>query len=296
MRDYTPEMQAHIEQSTTTLTTCIRLERLRDSVVVAATVFNRPLTIDGDVYSSIGFKPADLASGADLDIPTTEVIGILDSSTLTEDDLRAGLWDFASYELFQVNWADLSMGRIQLASGTLGTVRVGRLQFTAELLGLMQAVQISNGYLTSPACIHELGASRGGHGLGNGCTVDLEGSPSFTRYGKIDSMDSDYYGLYDAARTEPDNTFSNGKITFLPSSPPHPLDGISREVRGYEVGHFVLLEGVPYDATGAHYKVTFGCDKSRRMCIDVFNNIEDRLAFDYSQGNDAASQVGRHNG
>jgi uncharacterized phage protein (TIGR02218 family) len=288
-------MQAHIEQTTTSLTTCIYLEQVAPGTqILTVTAFNRPLTIDGRQYESFGFLRQDVSGNGNMEVPTTEVVGILNSATITEDDLRAGKWDFASYKLFQVNWDDLSMGRIQLSEGNIGIVRAGLLKFTAELLGLMQGVQSGIGNLTSPACIHKFAASEGGPGLGNGCTIDVNGSPSFIRFGTVEAMDADFHTITDSARTEPNNTFTNGIFTILPTSPPGFMDGMQFEVRAYQVGIWVLFGALPYDATGLDYSITFGCDKSRRMCIDVFDNILDRLASDYTQGNDAAIQVARH--
>lgn len=294
MKTISGGMQTHLDESLTTLTFTIHLTRL-DGVEVFASTFNRRLTIGVQDYEPFGFIRSDVDSDDNMGVGTTELTGILDSDTISEADLAAGRWDFAAWEAKYYNWNDLTMTPVHQGSGSLGVVRAGRLKFVAELLGLMQAVQISILNLTSPVCIHELGDHNASPSTGNGCTVDLEGSPNFTVYGAIESMDSDYYGLHDSARTEPDGSFSNGKITFLPNSPPGLLDGMSFEIRGYIVGQWVLFTAVPYDATGYAYKMTYGCDKSRRMCIDRFDNILDRLASDYTQGNDAAIQVARHN-
>lgn len=288
MKTISVAMQAHLDGACTTLATCIAVTRT-DGVELFATTFNRTLTIDGDDYAPLGFLRSDTTVENDMDVPSSEVTGVLDAATITEDDLRAGVWDFAAYELFQVNWADLTMGRIALASGNMGVVRSGRLKFVVELLGLMQAVQNSIGCLNSPACIHELGDNNAVAGRGNGCTVDLA---PLTVTGTIDSMDSDYYGLHDSARVEADTYFSNGVMEITSG----PMTGMRFEVRAYIVGFWVLFTALPYDGTGETYSMSRGCDKSLETCRDVFNNVEDRLASDYTQGNDAAIQVGRHNG
>lgn len=286
MKTLSVAMQTHLDSAATTLATCIYLTRI-DGVELGATTFNRTLTIDGDTYQPLGFMRSDVTLENDMDVPTTEASGVLDAATITEDDLRAGRWDFASYTMFQVNWADLTMGRIALASGNLGVVRSGRIKFVAELLGLMQAVQASIGNLNSPQCVHELGDS-GGRGLGDGCQVNLA---PHTVTGTIDSVDSDFYGVHDLSRTEADGFFSNGVMTITSGT----MNGMSFEVRSYIMGFWVLFTALPYDAAGATYTMTRGCDKSLATCRDVFNNVVNRLASDYTQGGDAALQVGRRN-
>lgn len=293
MRTYSANMLAHIAQVSTTLTRCLRIERL-DGVVLAITAFNRALTIDTghgsptDVYEPFGINKMDLTAQNDMDVGTTECM-LLQSDLLTDDDLLLGRWDFAAYELFEVNWADLSMGRILLQSGNLGVCRSGRLKFETELLGLMQHVQNSIGNLNSPLCIADLGDEL--------CQVDLNGtsgsSPSepLTVTGTIDAIDSDFYGIHDTARTEPANRFANGKMTLTDG----PYVGMSFEVRAYISGFWVLFTAVPDGVTvGTGYSMSVGCDKSKRMCIDFFDNILHRRASDYTQGNDKAVQVGRH--
>lgn len=288
MKTISVAMQTHLDLPCTTLATCIHVTRT-DGVELFASTFNRSLTIDGDVYAPLGFMRADMTTESDMDVPSTEITGILDADTITEDDLRIGRWDFAAYEAFQVNWADLTMGRIELQSGNLGVVRSGRLKFIVELLGLMETVQQSLGDLNSALCIHNFGMAEGGAGRGNGCTFALAG---VTATGTVDSVDSDFYGVHDAARVEADAYFSNGVFRITTGD----YAGMEFEVRAYIVGFWVLFTALPADVAGEDYEIVRGCNKSLRQCVDDFNNINDRLASDYTQGGDAAVQVARHNG
>jgi uncharacterized phage protein (TIGR02218 family) len=286
MKTLDADMQTHLEQPTTTLTWCIRVERL-DGVVLAATAFDQPLTFGGDTYEPFGFLRRDIDGSSDLDVNSTEVTGILSSDALTEDDVRIGRWDFAAYSLVRVNWADLTIDPEILSTGNLGVVRTGRLRFVAELLGLVQAAQNSIGVLNSAQCIHNFGKSEGGFGRGNGCTFDLA---TVTDSGTVESVDSDLYGIHDSARTEADTYYSNGVFRIMDGD----YAGMEFEIRAYIVGFWILFTALPEDITGAAYEIVRGCDKSLRQCVDDFDNIADRLASDYTQGADAAIQVARH--
>lgn len=288
MKTLDADMQTHLEQRTTTLTVCIRVERL-DGVILAATAFDLPLTFGGDTYEAFGFLRRDIDTSSDMDVGSTEVTGILSSDTITEDDVRIGRWDFAAYSLVRVNWSDLTIDPEILASGNLGVVRTGRLRFVAELLGLVQAMQNSIGVLNSPLCVHNFGASEGGNGRGNGCTFDLA---TVTDTGTVEAVDSDLYGIHDSARTEPDTYYGNGTFRITDGD----YAGMEFEIRAYIVGFWILFTALPEDVTGAAYEIVRGCNKSLRQCVDDFDNITDRLASDYTQGGDAAVQVGRHDG
>lgn len=293
-------VQATLDGDDWSFATCLAVTQQvpGSSLTIRVTTLNRAVVIPSGIfagtYAPLGFIRHDLTAEDNMGVGTTEVEGILDSAYLTEDDMRAGRWDGAAWKKCRVNYRTPSDGVIYLGSGTLGTVRHGRLRFNAELLGIMQAVQNGNGRLTTPLCTHNFAKSENGHGLGNGCTVD----PSLhTQTGTVDAVDSDFYGIHDGAagpsnRTEADNFYSNGLFRITSGV----MTGMEFEIRAYIVGFWILFTALPYDATGATYAIVRGCDKSRRMCIDVFDNLPDRLASDYTQGNDAAVQVARHNG
>ena len=283
-------LQTHLEGSTRTLAVCLSVAQVQpgSSTVLRVTTLNRPLVVSGDTYAPLGLMLRDLTGEDNMDVGTTEADGILDSDYITEDDIRAGRWDAAEWEMFRVNYASPTDGRIHLGNGRLGEIRWGRVRFTAELLDMMQGLKTSIGFLTSALCIHRLGDS-GGKGRGNGCQVDL-GPHTVT--GTIDSVESDFYTINVSDRTEDDATFSNGILTITDGV----MAGMQFGVRAYITGVIVLFNALPYDAAGAAYSLVRGCDKTKRTCIDVFDNVENRLAFDYVQGRDAAMQVGRHTG
>ena len=145
--------------------------------------------------AATSYKPSDVEGSAALNVPDLELMGMLQSPSITEDDLRAGVWDYAGVCYFLVNWANTSMGAIILRLGHIGEVTVDRSFFRAETRGLTQAYTKTIGELTSPGCRADLGDAR--------CTVDLVGgSPSWTVTGQVGSVSADGLTIYDAGRTE----------------------------------------------------------------------------------------------
>lgn len=274
-------LKAEMTGALSKLATCMRLER-SDGNVYGFTTHDVPLTIDGVRYEpAASFNPTDIASANNLDTDNLTVEGAISSATLTEDELRAGYWDYARFRIFQVNWSDLTMGDKKDRAGRLGNVSVHRQTFVAELLGLMEAYAISIGELTSPMCRASLGDAR--------CKFDLAGSPSMSVTGTITTGDTDFFTLHDAARTEADGYFDEGVITL------HYATGdLSYEVKAYIVGTWITKTPWAYDATGIAYTMTRGCDRRFETCRDTFGNVVNFRGEPWLRGNDKLIQIGRH--
>lgn len=223
-------LQTHLESETTTLATCWKITR-RDATVLGFTDHDAPLVISGVTYAaSTGYSASDVSNSADLNVDELELSGILESPSITEDDLRAGLWDFAEVRIFMVNWANLAQGEIKLRKGTLGEVRLTeRGQFQAELRGMMQAYSRSIGRIDSPSCNADLGDAR--------CGIDLG---DWTVSGTIDAVNDDQITLYDAARTEagaPDPVAITGVTNADPGV-------ITAAAHGFTEGQAVTITGL----------------------------------------------------
>lgn len=167
--------------------------------VVADFGYTAPIGIDGtgtQTYrSTTGYQATDIESTAALAVDNLEVHGLLVSPSITEDDLRAGRWDYADVVIFMVNWNELTEGALIERVGKLGQVTVDAGIFKAELRGMTQAYSRTIGELTSPSCRADLGDAR--------CKVDLVGgSPSFTVTGTIDSTDAEGLVLLASDRAE----------------------------------------------------------------------------------------------
>lgn len=142
-----------------------------------------------------GFTASNINTGAGLNVDTGEAQGVLVSPSITEDDLLAGLWDYAAITIFLVNWADLTQGAMLLRSGHIGQVTTDRGFFKAEWRGKTQAYSRNIGELDSPTCRAWFGDSR--------CKKSLAG---YTVTGTLTGVGADNRTCYDPARTEPGPT------------------------------------------------------------------------------------------
>jgi hypothetical protein len=377
MKTISVALAAHFAGEITTLATCLRFVlKNKDDEVRTFTDHDADLVIDGETYIAVqGYNASDLKSSSDLNPDTLDIIGILNTSAITEDELFAGFWDGAEFRIFYVNWSDLTQGSMIERQGSLGEVTVDRGKFTVELRGRMQNYAVQLGRVESPSCNANLGDAR--------CKVDLDATDSngslFRKTGVTDGASPDGLTLYASDRTEAgptdtrdvtgvtnadpgvvsyaspfdppliegeavvlsgivgpnlintttivrnpgDTSFelgidtsdtsaypgyvSGGKVTRLGDSgffdfglvtmigSGNPNAGISREVKSYVPGQFVLQQAFPYEVTaGDEYIATAGCDKSLATCRDRFNNVVNNRSFPYLLGTDKIVQVGRH--
>jgi hypothetical protein len=162
MRTLDLGFKAHIESGATTLATCWRIAR-SDEVVFGFTDHDQLLSFDGTDYLPMldgSEVPARLGGQVD----TGEVVGVLRSDAISEDDIAAALFDGAEVETWRVNWRDVSQ-RVLLRCATIGEIVREDGQFRAELRSGQQALNRVRGRVYSPLCDAVLGDAR--------CTVSL---------------------------------------------------------------------------------------------------------------------------
>lgn len=154
-------LATHLAQGRTTLCTCWKVTR-QDGTVFRFTDHDASLIVAGETYlASTGYTRAAISGSADMSVAETELTGILDDASITEQDLRNGLWDYAEVRIFLVNWASPSDGTIKLRRGFLGEVQAddtGR--FRAELRGLAQLLQQRLGEVYTAECRADFGDAR----------------------------------------------------------------------------------------------------------------------------------------
>lgn len=272
-------LEAHLQGEVTTVCTLWKVTRV-DGDVFGFTDHDKNLSVSSVTYAAAtGYTRSAVRASLDLAADGVEVQGLLDSSSLTADDIRAGIWDYATVEIMLVNWADVSMGTLTLGKGRIGQVRDGRQTFVAELMGLSKHLQQPIGRLYMPGCDADLGDSR--------CGVALAGSPGFTVAGTITGVTSKRV-FADTARAEADGYFDGGKITFTSGN----NSGLSMEVKTFlqgspAAGVISLQLPMPFTVqAGDAYSMHAGCDKTFSTCGTKFANAVNFQGFPHVPGLD----------
>ena len=282
MRTIPAALQAHLNGECLTLAQCVKLTRT-DSTVMFSTG-NMDLVFDGVTYSALSSLGASVQSnrvGSGVD--NMEAVGVLDSDLITGPDLLAGKYDGAAVEVFAVNWADLTMGRVLLFSGWIGNVSLVDGQFQAEIRSKSQRLSQQVGELTSPTCrVHRLGDAR--------CGVTI----ASYQFSKTVTAVTDNRNMVFGADAAATGYYSEGLVTFTSGL----NDGISREVKEHTLtgGEAVLelQEAFPFDvAVDDVATLEAGCDRLLTTCRDKFSNVVNFRGEPTVPGNDQLMKRGR---
>lgn len=291
MKQLPAGLQAHLDSGATTLAWCWKLTR-SDGVVMGFTDHDRDISFDGVTFAAAsGFTASEIASSLGLAIDNLEVAGALSSVQVTEADLAAGLYDGAGFELWRVNWAEVSQ-RLLMRRGSLGEVSRGEIAFTAELRGLAHELQQAMGRTYQRLCDAEVGDGRCGFNL------DL---PGFSGSGSIVASIDDRVLTVSGLSAFSEHWFGFGRLTWTSGQ----NSGWSAEIKSHRVGSAVTLElwqRAPRSVQeGDTFTVKAGCDKTFGTCKAKFNNVANFRGFPHMPGNDRAfgyvvKESGEHDG
>jgi uncharacterized phage protein (TIGR02218 family) len=285
-RNLTADMIAHLAGEELTLAVCTRLERL-DGTIMGFTSHDKDLTVSAVVYEAGSAVDAtairnQIGSGVD----NLELMGMLDSGAITEEDLRAGLYDGALIEVFLVNWSDLTDGTIVLLKGTIGEITYANGHYVAQVRSLMQRLNQQIGELTSPSCrVKALGDTR--------CKLNLA---SFTFAGKLvaASPAPSRRSMTFASTAQASDYFHYGTVEFTTGL----NTGIVREVKRHALvsgaALIELQEPFPFDvAAGDAATLIAGCDRRFTTCVTKFSNAVNFRGEPHLPGTDSYIKRGQ---
>ena len=291
MKNITPDLQAHLDEGTTTLAWCWRISRA-DGVTFGFTDHDQTLTFDGTTFEpESGLTASEVRSGSDLSVDAQDAEGVLTSDRITETDILDGRWDNADVEVWRVNWTNTGQ-RVLMRRGAIGQIRRGRLAFVAEVRSLAHVLGQTVGRTFQATCDAALGDAR--------CRVNLEDAALKGTGAVIDL-------LRDRAFTSSGlGGFSSGWFTF---GTVEWTAGVNAGRRAEIIAHDVtdgiavltLLQApVRSIAGGDAFIVRAGCDKRLETCGAKFANTANFRGFPHIPGQDAvlryATKDGGHEG
>ena len=291
MKSLSPELQAHLDEGTTTLSWCWRITR-DDGVVLGFTDHDRTLTFDGtDFEPESGLTASEVRSGSDLSVDAQDAQGVLTSDRITETDILDGRWDNAEVEVWRVNWTDPGQ-RVLLRRGAIGQIRRGRLAFVAEMRSQAHVLSQTVGRLFQATCDAELGDGR--------CRVNLD-TPAFTGTGAVIDLLRDRAFTTSGLGSFAAGWFGFGTVTWTSGA----NAGRKAEVLSHDlvdgIAILTLLEApVRAMAESDAFIIRAGCDKRLATCSAKFANVANFRGFPHIPGQDAvlryATKDGGHDG
>jgi hypothetical protein len=285
MKSISPALTTHFGLDCCSLSILWKLVTT-NNVTMGFTTHDQNIIYGGVTYQAdTGMTQTANAKKSDLSVDNMEVTAFLDSDSIQESDIRAGVYDWATIEIRIVNWADLTMGDMKVCSGTLGQVVMKNGVFTAEIRGLTQQLTTVIGSLYGPVCRAELYSGLNGIDMNNRylCMVDIT---QYQQAGVVSSsVDavtivpfatlSPPSGLLQVGSATPTalapaGWFNDGTLTFTSG----PMNGITIELKSWDgatLTTFLPMQFQPLP--GDTFTIEPGCDHTKNDCFNKFNNI-----------------------
>lgn len=240
---------------TTSFCYCWAITRL-DGTKFGFTDHDKKLSFDDfDFVPVDGVLTTQISTSLDLEVDDVDIEGVLDDDDLTEDDLRAGLFDNATVTIYIADWQDVTDRRI-LVTGNLGNVITSDYGFSADFKSLSDKLARITGLVYQRTCDADLGDTR--------CGVDVTDpiyriNATVTSAGEL-SVELDDLSAYD------NGWFVLGELVAA--------DGSKYGIRAHTNNRLELWE-VPFPALSVNdvVRVTAGCKKGQTACADKFQNI-----------------------
>ena len=271
MKDISESLKGHLAGEVTTLATCWKLTR-RDGDIMGFTDHDKDITFDSVSYlAASGFTASAVQSTSGMAVDNLDVDGMLSSDFIKDEDLHAGLYDFAEIEVFMVNYSDLTQGKLPLRTGWMGEVVFGNGQFTAEVRGLSQRLSQKIGNSYSPTCRALFGDAKCGK-LKNDYKHEAEISAVESRQRFTAS-----------SLTQETGYFNYGVVKFTSGE----NNGLSMEVKDFRHSIVTLVLPMPYDiAEEDEIEIFAGCDKTFQTCCSKFENASNFRGEPHVPGTD----------
>lgn len=282
MKSCSSDLNTHIQGEVTSLATLWKITR-KDGTVLGFTDHDEDITYpanpSGLVYAAAtAYSRSALRSSDNLDVQNIQMEGVIELDSISDDDIRAGKYDYAAVEIRMVNWQDLSQGSVgePTVTGWIGQVELKEFQYSAELRGLSQLLTQTLGDLYQPGCRVDLGDPAT-------CKVDLA---ALTQAGEVTST-ADNRTIFASGVSEADGYFDGGLLTWVTGA----NAGLSMEVKqwtdGSASGEIVLMLKMLLDIqAGDTFTIAPGCDKNVSTCKNKFNNVINFHGEPYVPGRD----------
>lgn len=295
MKSISVSLMDHFGLGTTTLAMLWKVVRA-DATIFGFTTHDEDITYnDGTntvTYAAgSGMTNTANASKSDGSVDNLEVTGFLQSDSITEADVRSGLWDNAVISIYVVNYNDLTMGDIKLRSGTTGEIKMGNGVFTAEIRGLTQQLTTVIGQLYGPLCRAELFSNPGMSGSsGFEAAIDatshyfcMLNAASFRQSGSVMSSPNAVTIIPNGGLTGASGYFSDGIIHFTSGV----LNNYYFEIKNWDGTRLTMYLPLPYMPSATDtFTIEPGCNKTTSDCFTKFNNIVNFRGEPFIPGND----------
>lgn len=261
MKSIPVALQAHYDGDATTTAYLCRMQ-CKDGTVLGFTSLDADLTYDDGAGAVLyradnGFESDRMQQTSDLSVGNTDLHGWVSDTGITEQQIRAGFFDYARIRIYRVNYLDLSAGHEIVASGTAGETKFSRGGWKLEFRSLTQQLKQPISKLYSRTCRTQFGDERCKEQLVWAAgTVTQVGAESDREFASADLGQAKDY-------------FVPGVVEWITGA----NAGAQMEVDGFEAGAVSLALPLAYPiAVGDTFRIRQDCDKTFAMCKERFDN------------------------
>jgi uncharacterized phage protein (TIGR02218 family) len=272
------QLQESLQRDSTTNTYLMRIDPVKSGYApFGASLTNRDIQYDDGFgplmyYGYVGMQPSSILQTGDLSIDNAEFQGLLPEYEfpISEADIQAGVYDYARYRLYLVDYTNLAAGHVEISSGTLGQMRTqDGLSFWEELRGLSQELKQTICARDSLTCRATFGSQP--KGTGGGVVEERE-------YCGIDLAPLWREGVVTAVGVEAGYSFTDTDLPFGSGGPENDVYalGVVRWLTGANAGREQEVEGNSTTVVnlafvtdfpiqvGDQYEIREGCNKRAR--------------------------------
>lgn len=277
MRALDPDFAAHVASGATTLATCWVITR-RDGSVLGFTDHDLPLTIDGMVCDPAhGLDGSEAPTRLGPQVTTEDVIGVLHSDAITEDDILLGRYDGARVAIWRINWC-APAERLLMREAEIGEIVREDGSFRAELRSLETALNRRGGRTYQALCDAELGDVR--------CGVTID-APAYRAEAVVIEGSDRYRVAVEGLGTFAEGWFGLGTARWTSGRRAGLVERIvsAQRLGGVDILGFDAPVG-DWVEPGDELVVSAGCDKSFATCRTRFANGERFRGFPHIPGSD----------
>lgn len=108
-KSITDALKTHLQGEVTTIATCWKITRL-DGVVFYFTDHDVDLDIEGNTYeASSGAMLTNIQQKLDMSVDNVEATPFIDSDQISEEDVTAGKFDYATVDIFLVDYTSFEV-------------------------------------------------------------------------------------------------------------------------------------------------------------------------------------------
>ena len=251
-----------------TIATFVKITRL-DNTVLGYSDHDKEITLDTVTYTpSPALQRISMNLRNNAEVSNQEFLGTWDVD-LDEEDLKNGLYDDASIDVFRADWSGGTTDTVIIFRGTLGLIQWTDEGFRADIHSKMQQLQKQIGLIYTSKCRHKLFEQNDNTNVG-ACTL---AALSFQRNSTVTNNTSKIqFDSFDLSPAVDNDWAANGRLIWTSGLNAGTEYTIKSHTTGAEETFVLFLPTVFSINNGDSFTVSAGCDKTFDTCKTKFSN------------------------